>query len=303
MKEKTLVIMAAGMGSRFGGLKQIEPIGPNGEFIIDYSIYDAVKAGFNKVVIIIKKENYDLFRETVGKRIEDKITVEYAYQEMDNIPAEFVVPEDRTKPWGTGHALLSAKDAVHTDFAVINSDDFYGYDAFARLAEFLDTNTSDNVYGNVVYKIINTLTSKERLKRGVCHINELGEMDRLTESAIDQIEGSIIATPLSGDPSFVIGPDRLVAVNCFAFTYNFFDYLEEYFVRFLKENENDLSSCEYLIPEVVNQLILSNKVTVRVLPTTATWQGITYKEDKEQVVNFIAQLVENGEYPVNLWEK
>ena len=204
----TLLIMAAGMGSRFGGLKQIEPFGPNGEFIIDYSIYDAIKAGFNKVVFIIKEENYDIFRETVGKRIEDKINVEYAFQRLEDIPEEFTLPEERIKPLGTGQAILSSKNVIHENFAVINSDDFYGRDAFLVAANFLK-NTDSNTYGMVGYKVVNTLTENGSVKRGVCEADN-DYLTKIIESSIIKENGVITASPLDDSPSFIMKDDDLV---------------------------------------------------------------------------------------------
>ncbi|MEG1313473.1 MAG: sugar phosphate nucleotidyltransferase [Bacilli bacterium] len=291
-QDKVLVIMAAGMGSRFGGLKQLEPMGPTGEFIIDYSIYDAIKEGFTKVVIIIKKENYDLFRETVGKRIEDRIEVQYVYQEMNDIPEGFSCPTERIKPWGTGQAILATEKAVNgNNFIVINADDFYGRDAFTKASEFLNGNNNSNIYGMIAYRIANTLTDNGSVKRGVCHINDLGELDQLTECKVERIGNDIVAAPINGDPSFVVGEDRLVSMNCLGFTSKIYDYLKEFYAQFFQANQNDLMSCEFLIPDVINSLIADNKITMQVLSTTSEWQGVTYKEDKDKVVRFLADLV------------
>ena len=297
----TLLIMAAGMGSRFGGLKQIEPFGPNGEFIIDYSIYDAIKAGFNKVVFIIKEENYDIFRETVGKRIEDKIKVEYAFQRLEDIPEGYTLPEDRIKPLGTGQAILSSKDVINENFAVINSDDFYGRDAFVVAANFLK-NTDSNTYGMVGYKVINTLTENGSVKRGVCEIED-SYLNKITESSIIKENGVITATPLDETkPSFTMQEDDLVSMNMLLFTNTLYPYLEKKFVSFLETNKEDLSKCEFLIPDVLTDAINEEYAKVKVLGTTAKWEGVTYKEDKDQVVAAIAKLIEEGVYPQNLWK-
>ena len=295
----TLVIMAAGMGSRFGGLKQIEPIDSNGNFIIDYSIYDAIKCGFDKVVFIIKKENYDIFRETVGSRIESKIKVVYVFQELTNVPENYQVPETRVKPWGTAHAILCCKDVVKENFAIINSDDFYGYDAYKTISTYLKNKTNDN-YAMVGYIASNTLTDNGSVKRGICQIKD-NHLEKLIESLVERKGNQIIATPLNGEESFAIEDDTPVSMNMFAFTPKIFDYLEERFPNFLEENKDNIDKCEYLIPDVVFEQIKKGMVEVDVLKTTARWYGITYKEDKEQLVKSINDLVQNGAYPSNLW--
>ena len=295
----TLVIMAAGMGSRFGGLKQIEPIDNNGNFIIDYSIYDAIKCGFDKVVFIIKKENYDIFRETVGSRIESKVKVEYVFQELDNLPNGYQVPETRVKPWGTAHAILCCKDVVKENFVIINSDDFYGYDAYKTISTYLKNKPNDN-YAMVGYIASNTLTENGSVKRGICQIKD-NYLEKITESLVERKGNQIIATPLNGEESFTIEDDTPVSMNMFAFTPKIFDYLEERFPNFLEENKDNIDKCEYLIPDIVFEQIKKGMVKVDVLKTTARWYGITYKEDKEQLVKSIKDLVQNGTYPSNLW--
>ena len=297
---KTLVILAAGMGSRFGGLKQIEPIGPNGEFIIDYSIYDAIKAGFNKVVFIIKEENYDIFRKTIGSRIEDKIKVEYAFQRMEDIPDGFILPEGRVKPLGTGQAILASKNNVDSNFAIINSDDFYGRDAYFVASKFLEK-TSFNNYGLVGYKVDNTLTINGSVKRGVCKTKD-GMLSSIIESSIIKENNIITATPLDGSESFIMDSNDLVSMNMLLFTKTIYPYLEEKFQEFMEKNKNDLEKCEFLIPDVLTDAINSKYATVSVLSTTAKWEGVTYKEDKEAVVKAINKLIDEGEYPQNLWK-
>ena len=301
-KEITLVILAAGMGSRFGGLKQIAPLGPNGEFIIDYSVYDAIKAGFTKIVFLIKEENYELFKETIGSRVEPHINVEYCFQKNDNVPKDYEIPQERVKPLGTAHAILCCKDKVHEPFMTINADDFYGRDAFVKGAEFLK-NTKDNEYGLVGYLVKNTLTENGAVKRGVCKIeNEL--LQEITESSIERIENSkIMASPLSGDEPFEVNENDTVSMNMLLFTPSIFKYLEEKFVEFLETNKHDMEKCEYLIPDVIFKAIEENYATTRVLPTTATWYGVTYKEDAADVKKSLAKLVEDNEYPNDLWEK
>ena len=271
----TLVIMAAGMGSRFGGLKQIEPMDEYGNFIIDYSIYDALKVGYDKVVFIIKKENYDIFRETIGKRIEDKIKVE----------------------WGTAHAILCAKDKVNEPFTIINSDDFYGLDAYKRASEFIKKNV--NNYAMTGYKVKNTITENGNVKRGVCAI-ENGFVTKLTESEIEYKNGKYIARPLDGSNPFEIEGDTIVSMNMFTFTPRIFDYLKKEFPKFLENNISNLKS-EFLIPELVFRQMKEENVKVEAINTSAKWLGVTYKEDKENVVKSLKKLVDNGEYKEGLW--
>ena len=297
----TLVIMAAGMGSRFGGLKQIEPIDEYGNFIIDYSIYDAIKVGFTKIVFIIKKENYDIFRETVGKRAEKYIEVEYVFQELDVLPEGYSVPEGRVKPWGTGHAILCAKDAVHENFAIINADDFYGRDAFRVVADFLKMNNDKSKYAMAGYKVCNTLTENGSVKRGVCEVKD-NYLTRLIESSIDRVDGKLVATPLEGGDDFVVQEDDVVSMNMFGFTPEIFKCLEDGFPKFLDNNKDNPLKCEYLIPSIVFEEIEKGNVTVEVLKTSAVWQGITYREDKDKVVREIKALVDNGEYPEGVWK-
>ena len=299
----TLVIMAAGMGSRFGGLKQIEPIDEYGNFIIDYSIYDALKVGFNKIVFIIKKENYDIFRETVGKRVEKYISVEYVFQELENIPEGYSVPAGRVKPWGTAHAVLCCKDVVHENFAIINADDFYGRDAFRVIAEFLARDNSDSEYHEYAmagYKVKNTLTENGSVKRGVCAIE--GEyLSKLIESKIEYVGDKLMATPLEGGEDFEVSLDGVVSMNMFGFTPHIFDYLEKRFPEFLESHKDDIETCEFLIPSLVFEEMELGVSRVLVIDTDAVWQGITYKEDKPKVVAEIKALVDNGEYTPGLW--
>ena len=294
-----LVIMAAGMGSRFGGLKQIEPVHKNGEFIIDYSIYDAIRYGFDKVIFIIKKENYEIFKSTIGNRIENKIKVEYVFQSNDNLP--FELPKDRVKPLGTAHAILCCKDVVKEDFLVINSDDFYGRDAFRVASEYLKSEHKSNEFGMVGYIVSNTLTENGSVKRGVCELKD-GYITNLVESSVEKVNDKIIASPLDGRDSFEVNDDTLVSMNMFMFTPKIFELLESDFLEFYKNNVNNLLKCEYLITEVVCNNIKKDKITFKVLKTTSKWMGVTYKEDKEVVVEGINSLVESGEYPDKLWQ-
>ena len=302
-KDITLVILAAGMGSRFGGLKQIEPMGPNGEFIIDYSVYDAIKAGFNKIVFLIKRENYDLFKETIGARVEPYIKTEYAFQELNNLPLGYTLPSDRVKPLGTAHAVLCCREKVHENFAMINSDDFYGRDAFIKAYEYLSkVDESSSEYGMVGYKVANTLTENGSVKRGVCNVDNNGYLTNLTESKVERVNNEIIASPLDGSKAFTVKDDDTVSMNFLLFTPSIFNYIEEGFPKFFENNKDNLLTAEYLIPDVLSNLIKDNKASTKVIPTSANWYGVTYKEDTPGVKKAIKSLVDNHEYNDNLWD-
>lgn len=296
---KTLLVMAAGMGSRFGGLKQIEPMGPNGEFLIDYSVYDAKLAGFTKIVFIIKEENYDIFKETIGKRVEPYIETEYVFQDDSNLKEKYKDLQTRVKPLGTGHAILCAKDKVKTPFAIINADDFYGRNAYMVASKYLDK-IDDKHYAVVGYKVGKTLSPNGAAKRGIC-IEENGKLKDLIESSVEKVDDKIIAKPLDGDTEFIVEDDSLVSMNMLLFTPKIFDYLEEKLIKFLEANKNDLSKCEFLIPDVVKDAIKEDRVEVDLLSTNAIWHGVTYKEDKEEVVKAIDELIKEKIYPNKLW--
>ncbi|MEG0799118.1 MAG: sugar phosphate nucleotidyltransferase [Bacilli bacterium] len=293
-KDMTLVIMAAGMGSRFGGLKQIEPVGPNNEFIIDYSIYDAIEAGFNHVIIIIRKENLSIFKETIGVRIENKIKVTYVFQETYMIPSKYDSFSSRVKPWGTGHAILCAKDYIDGPFLVINSDDFYGRDAFIKAYNFMLLN--NNEYGIVTFKVVNTLSEYGAVKRGVCRVNE-SYLESIVECSVIKEDNVITASPLDKSLSFILSDDAYVNVNMFCLTGDFLDVLDTEFNNFLEENKNDILQCEYFLPSII---VKSNK-KIKVIETSSSWMGITYKEDKNEVVSRINLMVENKIYPKKLY--
>lgn len=305
-KDITLVILAAGMGSRFGGLKQITPLGPNDEFIIDYSVYDAIKAGFTKIVFLIKEENYDIFKETIGARVEPHIPVEYCFQKNDNLPKGYSVPKDRVKPLGTAHAILCCKEKVHEPFMIINADDFYGRDAFQKGAEFLKSMKDEKPYpyGLVGYLVKNTITENGKVKRGVCKIR-CGKLKEIIESSIGREEnGKIMATPLNENlKEFEVAEDDTVSMNMLCFTPSVFEYIEDHFKEFLDENQDNLEKCEYLIPDVLFNAISEKYATCKVISTTATWYGVTYKEDADGVKKALKGLVDSGEYPNHLWEK
>lgn len=299
---KTLVVLAAGMGSRFGGLKQIEPVGPNGEFIIDYSIYDAIRSGFNKVVFIIKEENFEIFKETIGKRVEKHVKVEYAFQKLEDIPEGYDLGE-REKPLGTAHALYSARDYINENFAIINSDDFYGFDAIKKAGEFLDKNlvTDKEHYLLVGYKVINTITLNGSVKRGVCNI-ENGNLVSLDESKIEKVGDNLEAISLVTGNKSIVEPNTLVSMNLLGFPKEFMEHIKEEFRPFLEKNKNDLSSVEYLLPEVLTKQIITNTASVEVVETDSKWYGMTYKEDKKDVEDAIKSMIEEGIYKNNLWE-
>lgn len=302
-KDITLVILAAGMGSRFGGLKQIEPMGPSDEFIIDYSVYDAIKAGFNKIVFLIKRENYDLFKETIGARVEPHIKVEYAFQELNNLPIGYELPSDRTKPLGTAHAVLCCKDVVNEPFAMINADDFYGRDAFIKAYDFLvNADSNSNNYGMIGYMVSNTLTENGSVKRGVCEVDENDYLKSIIESKVERVNNVIVAKPLDGRGEFNVDDNATVSMNFLLFTPSIFKHIEDRFPIFLEENKDNLLTSEYLIPDVLEKLIQENKVTTKVINTTASWYGVTYKEDTPSVRSAIKNLVDNGEYNYNLWK-
>ncbi len=299
--DKTLLIMAAGIGSRFGGLKQIEPVGPNGEFIIDYSVYDAIKAGFTKVVFVINKESFEIFKETIGNRISNHIKVEYVFQNINDLPLGYVRPSERVKPWGTSHTILSAKNYIHDNFAVINSDDFYGRDAYFVISDFLDKKFDVNTFCVVGYKISNTLSLNGSVKRGVC-LQKDGYLTDLIESKVESVGDDIIAFPLNGVGAFKITPDTLVSMNMLGFNVSIFNYIEAKFPKFLSDNRDNILECEYLIPDTIFDGIKDGFCDVQLLSTNARWQGITYREDKQLVVDEINKLISAGVYPSKLWD-
>lgn len=298
----TLVIMAAGMGSRYGGLKQIDAVGPNGEFIIDYSVYDAIKAGFNKVVFIIKRENEEVFKETIGKRVDKHIEVEYVFQDLEDLPLGIEIPEGRVKPWGTTHAILACRNVVKENFAIINADDFYGLDAYETMSEFLKNLDEDSYnIGLVGYKVENTLTENGSVKRGICEVD--GKyLTKLVESNVSKENGVITASPLDGTKPFVIESDTLVSMNMLGFTPKIFELLESDFKEYLEDNKDNLEKCERLIPDTVYKYIKQDKVKVQVMDTTSVWYGVTYKEDRPMIISSIGKMLDEGVYPADLWK-
>lgn len=306
MKKPVLVIMAAGMGSRYGGLKQIDPIDAEGHIIMDFSIYDAVKAGFEKVVFIIKKENEADFRESIGNRMEKQIQVEYVFQDLHNLPEGFEVPEGRVKPWGTGHAVLSCLSAIDGPFAVINADDYYGQQAFQMIYDFLTTHEDGEKYQYTMvgYLLKNTLTENGHVARGVCETDENSKLTKITERThIEKREDGPAYTEDDGSTWTALPADAVVSMNMWGFSASMLSELNARFEGFLKENlpKNPLK-CEYFLPFVVDELIREGKAQVTVLKSHDRWYGVTYKEDKPVVVKAIQTLKDDGLYPQKLWE-
>ena len=297
----SLVVLAAGIGSRYGGLKQIDPIGPSGESIIDYSIFDAVRAGFGKIVFIIRKEIEYAFRESIGNKFERLIQIKYVFQDLNALPNGFSIPKGRVKPWGTAHAVLMAKKAVNEPFAVINADDFYGKSAFQLIADYLfsakDTDYAD--FSMVGFILKNTLSDFGSVSRGVSICDDNSNLTDIVERTDIRKEKEKIFY-VEGETKYPLTGEEVVSLNMWGFTPVIFNYIEEMFAEFLSTGGNELKS-EFYIPFVVDQLIKSNKAKVKVLKSYDSWFGITYKEDKPYVVNSIKKLVGNGEYPEKLF--
>ena len=305
MQKPVLVIMAAGMGSRYGGLKQIDPIDDQGHIIMDFSIFDAKRAGFEKVVFVIKKENEADFKEAIGNRIEKVIDVAYAYQDLHNIPEGFEVPEGRVKPWGTAHAVLSAIDLIDGPFVVINADDYYGRDAFHKIFKFLTKNQDDDKYryAMVGYKLENTLTENGHVARGVCTIDENNFLVKVEERTRIERKGQGAAyTEDDGETWIPVATDSIVSMNLWGFSASFLKEIKNGFAAFLEEGlQKNPMKCEYFLPTVVTNLLNADKATVTVLTSQDKWYGVTYKEDKPVVVNAIKMMKENGVYPEQVW--
>jgi len=298
----TLVVMAAGVGSRYGGLKQIEPVGPSGEIMLDYSVFDAIRAGFGKVVFIIRHDIEKDFQEAIGAHFVNRIPVEYVYQERTDLPAGFAVPPDRTKPWGTGHAVLRCKTAVKEPFAVINADDFYGAKSYDVIARYLQTLAPQaNTYAMVGFQLVNTLSAHGSVTRGICEVdahhmlNSVAERFKIEKTAdgarYENEHGQWVA--LQGH--------EIASMNMFGFTPTLFGFLDEKFPVFLNKSA-DHPKAEFLMPAIADELIRERKITMRVLATPEKWFGVTYKEDKPFVASGIRRLVENGVYPEKLWD-
>lgn len=306
MKKPVLVIMAAGMGSRYGGLKQIDPVDKEGHIIMDFSIYDAKRAGFEKVVFIIKRENEKDFKEAVGERMEQVMDVAYVFQDIDNIPEGFQVPEDRVKPWGTAHAVLSAMDEVDGPFAVINADDYYGRHAFQAIYDYLTTHEDDDKYRYTMvgYRLKNTVTDNGHVSRGICELDSEKQLVAINErTRIEKRDGGIAYSEDDGETWNQLDPDTLVSMNMWGFTHSILDEIKTGFSTFLKKGlEENPMKCEYYLPSVVSDLLAEDRAAVAVLESEDKWYGVTYKEDKPVVVAAIQTLKEEGVYPQKLWE-
>lgn len=298
MRNTTLVIMAAGMGSRYGGMKQIDPVGPSGEIILDYSIFDAMEAGFNKVVFIIRKEIEKAFREAIGNRMEGKIEVEYVFQELDDLPEGYKVPEGRTKPWGTGQAILACKDVVKEPFVVINADDYYGKEGFVKIHDYLcapkEVKTKFN-FCMAGFQVGNTLSENGTVTRGICQVED-GVLTEIVETKeIGKGDGCAV-TPNGNVPL-----EQPVSMNMWGLTPDIFEELESRFKTFLDGQKEDDLKAEYLIPTIIGDMVKDKTATVQVLETNDKWFGVTYKEDRETVMKSFAKLVEQGVYNEKLF--
>ena len=299
----TLLVLAAGMGSRYGSLKQMDGVGPNNEAIIDYSIYDAIRAGFGKVVFVIRHSFEKDFREVFSPgRFGGKIDVDFVFQELDYLPEGFSVPEGRVKPWGTNHAVIMGEPAINEPFAVINADDFYGMDAYMTIADYLRSlSGSKNRYCMVGYLVKNTLSDFGSVSRGVCEVDAAGNLVSMVErTAIERIDGRIVYRDENGAEQ-PLAEDAPVSMNMFGFTPDYFAYSREYFKTFLSENSANLKS-EFYIPTMVNKLVGEGTAEMKVLKSTASWFGVTYKDDKPNVVAKIRNLIAEGVYPEKLWK-
>lgn len=302
MKQPVLVVMAAGMGSRYGGLKQIDPVDKEGHIIMDFSVYDAVKAGFKKVIFIIKKENEADFKAAIGDRLSKHLDVTYVFQDLKNLPEGYEVPEGRVKPWGTGHAVLSCIDEIDGPFAVINADDYYGANAFRMAYDFLTQNQDeDGIYRYMMvgYKLENTLTENGHVARGVCVTDEEGHLQKIHERThIERHEGSVAYTEDEGKTWTALPQDSTVSMNMWGFSESILKELKARFPKFLEENlPVNPMKCEYFLLFVVDELLGENKATVKVLKSMDKWYGVTYKEDKPVVVAAIQRMKDEGLYP------
>lgn len=295
-RKMDLVVLAAGMGSRFGGLKQIQPIDEDKNFIIDYSIYDAIKAGFDRVIFIIKEENYEIFRQTIGNRLSAIVPVEYAFQRLEDVPGGTVIPEGRIKPWGTAHAIYAVRDIVGEKFAIINADDFYGYQSFKLMADFLKNNDSEFV--NIGFFAKNTLSDKGAVKRGILHTED-GYVNHLVESSIERRGADMWATPIDEDSWEKIGEETLVSMNMFGFNRTLMNKLARDCMEFF--GGDSLEKGEWLIPMVVDEMVHDGEIRLRVVKTPEKWYGITYKEDLEEFQMAISDMKRAGIYPEHLY--
>jgi dTDP-glucose pyrophosphorylase len=307
MTAPTLIIMAAGIGSRYGGLKQVDPIGPNGEIIIDYSIYDALEAGFEKVVFLIRRDIEEVFREKIGRKIEKRVETAYTFQDLDAIPVGFSVPPERKKPWGTGHAVLCCRQAVQTPFAAINADDFYGKKAFNILGSYLKSLTESEItatpcpFSMVGYVLQNTLSEHGSVARGICQTTPDGYLAGIQEHTRIEPVGGVIRTTENGLDWIELPAESTVSMNMWGFTPSLFPELEQRFKAFFESNAANLAKSEFFLPNVVNELLVEGKTRVKILPTREKWFGVTYPDDRPLVQAAIQRLIAQGHYPSNLW--
>ena len=301
MTKPTLLVLAAGMGSRYGGLKQIDTLGPNGETIIDYSIYDAIRAGFGKVVMVIRKSIEEEFKQIFFSKYSEKIEIEYVLQEIEYVPEGATYNPERTKPWGTAHAILMADGVINEPFSVINGDDFYGADAFKQMVTYLTQQKNDSTdYCMVGYRLDRTLSDYGFVSRGVCQTNDENMLLKVTECTQIKRIDSVICYKDAQDISQTLPGDQIVSMNCWGFTPTYFRYLKIAFDKFISKHGNDLKS-EFYIPAVLSELIDEKKATIKVLSSAAEWFGVTYKEDRSFVVERLKKLTEEGKYPSPLW--
>jgi NDP-sugar pyrophosphorylase family protein len=299
--EPTLLILAAGMASRYGSMKQIQGFGPNGETIMDYSIYDAIRAGFTKVVFIIRKDFAEDFRNIFEPKLKGKIAIDYVYQDLHSFTGDYAVPAERTKPWGTAHAVLCAKEAIKEPFAVINADDFYGRDSFEKAYAFLTGPVNPQTYCIIGYELAKTLSDNGTVSRGVCQVDGAGNLVSIAERTKIYEEGGKI-TYEEGDRKFEVPFDSKVSMNFWGFDPSVFGYIERLFAEFLKEQGKN-SKAEFFIPIIGDKFIKEGKGHIKVIPTGAQWFGVTYKEDAPEVQASLNGLIDKGEYPKSLWNK
>ena len=304
MSDPTLLVLAAGIGSRYGGLKQADPVGPNGELIIHYSVYDALRAGFGKVVFLIRRDIEEAFRERVGRDVERQVDVTYAFQELGNLPPGFAIPEGRVKPWGTGHAVLCCRDAVTTNFAAINADDFYGAESYRVLAGYLKSaqdTAGTHQYSMVGYVLSNTLSEHGHVARGVCQVGPDGYLQAIKERLhIEPFADGVKFQEEDGSWT-PVSAESVVSMNMWGFTPSFFDELAAHFPRFLAQSAANPLKAEFLLPDIVGELVQEGHTRVKVLPTPERWFGVTYQADRPRVQVAVRELIAQGKYPSRLW--
>lgn len=300
----TLLILAAGMGSRYGGLKQIDPVGPDGETLMDYAVFDAIRAGFDRIVFVIRHDFEEAFKRDVASRYVGRIAVDYAYQDLNDLPAGFALPKGRTKPWGTAHAVWTARKVIDESFAVINADDFYGRNAYMQMADFFRTNPTDTAkayFAMVGYTLRATLSPHGTVARGICRINEQGMLDDITEMTQLMAAGTGVENLSDQGPAVCLSGDEVVSMNFWGFTPRLFDFLETVFPAWLQDHGTSAKD-EWYIPFVVDELIRLGQADVRVMHTDGVWQGMTYRAERPDVVASLEHYAQTGDYPRPLWK-